>query len=375
MSCSALVIGAGPAGLAAAIKLATWCDMVTVVEARPRERLRQAGEHLPPAGIASLADVGLEALLENAHHGESHGVRSVWGGNEPAERDYIFTLPGRGLNLSRKVFGKALLRMAEEHEVKLRFSTRLTALEKSESCFRATLRTSGGSRILQSDIVVDASGRHARAARLLGGKPDRTDQLVGVVGRVVDAGDLHEGGTLHIEAVENGWWYSVRCADDTRVCAYMTDAAFIRNYPGGPSALWRQRLKESCVVGPLAQDGRWTGWVEVFDAATQLLPDPGCDGFLAAGDAAMAFDPLSSAGIAKGVVDGIECAEVLERYQSGDPDALRNFCNKRDQVFRNYRSKHADIYRAERRWPQSSFWRARQGQPDNQDRRKELRSC
>lgn len=375
MTCRALVIGAGPAGLGAAAKLASWCDAVTVVEARPKQRLRHAGEHLPPAGIASLSDTGLENLLDDQSHDESHGVRSAWGAAEPAERDYLFTLPGRGINLCRRTFDTALSQVAEDRGAVLQFSTRLTALRAGSQGFQAVLRGPDGHQTIKSDIVIDASGRHARAARLLGGRPARFDQLAGIVGRVEGDAECQDGGTLHIEAVEQGWWYSVRCPDGGRICTYMTDAPLIRGYPGGAAALWQARLAESQIVGPLAQDGKWSGRVEVFDAATQILPDLDCDGFLAVGDAAMAYDPLSSAGIAKGLVDGHDSAKALERYHNGDSEALHAYRTSRHQSYRQYRSRHAEIYRAETRWPQSPFWRARQAQPELSHRRKEHRSC
>lgn len=375
MTCRALVIGAGPAGFGAAARLASWCDTVTILEARPRAHLRHAGEHLPPAGITLLARIGLDHLLDDAAHSPSQGVYSVWGGPEPATRDYFFTLPGRGVNLSRKVFDDALLQMALNSGAVVKFSTRLTALHKNADGFQAVLRGPRGRQTITSDIVIDASGRHARASRLLGGNPVRSDQLIGLVGRIKDAPQIPDGGTLHIEAVSDGWWYSVMCPDGARICAYMTDAALIRGYPGGASALWQAQLAQTRIIRPLTGSGRQTGPIKVFDAATQVQPDLACDGFIAVGDAAMAYDPLSSAGIAKGLTDGHDGAAALEQFFSGQPEALQIHCRKRQQAFDNYRSRQTEIYSAEKRWPRSAFWRARQTAQDLYHRQEEHQSC
>lgn len=375
MTARALVIGAGPAGLGAATRLAAWCDKVTVLDARPRTDLRHAGEHLPPAGIASLSGLGLAHLLDDPRHGESPGVCSIWGSGPPATRDYFFTLQGRGVNLDRQVFDAALLNLAADRGVVVKLSTRLAALHKCADEFRAVLRGPGGCRTMHSDIVIDASGRQARAARLLGGTPDRLDRLTGIVGRIEDAPCAPDSGTLHIEAVEHGWWYSVPYPTGARICAFMTDAPLIRGYPGGASALWRAQLARSRLIRSVTRTGRGSGRVVVFDAATQTLTDPACDGFLAVGDAAMAFDPLSSAGIAKALADGHDAAHALERYACGQPEVLRAHFRKRQQSFDTYRLRHAGMYSIEDRWPDSAFWQARRGMPALHHRQEEHQSC
>jgi flavin-dependent dehydrogenase len=366
----ALIVGGGPAGLAAAATLATWCDAVTVAEARPRDRLPRPGEHLPPAALSALAAAGLSALLRDERHDASPGVRSAWSGAGAVDKEYYATAPGRGLNLRREVFDEALAQRAAHAGAAVRFGTRLTRLDRDGDGYAARLVGPHGPGTLRVDVVVDASGRRAVAARKLGAIRRRNDALVGLVGRVreCEAGD--EPGRVHIEAVEDGWWYGVVLSDGTLLAAFMTDVGLVRDYPGAAPGLWKERLEASALLRPLAHGGRWSGRLRAFDAATQsleLVPHPG---FLAVGDAATAYDPLSSWGITKGICDGHAGADALARERRGERGALADHRAGRRREFQHHRARQREFYEAETRWAAAPFWRARtHGSPHSDPRR------
>lgn len=362
MTTRALVIGAGPAGLGAALGLAQWCTSVTVVEASSPERRRRAGEHLPPAALSALAAIGLADLLGDERHDSSPGVRSAWGEDFIVDKEYYSSAPGRGLNLRRELFDEALARRAEDQGATLRYGTRLRHLVRDAGRYTATLHGPEGPATLGVDIVVDASGRRAAAARHLGARRHRYDRLIGLLGRVEGCAPTDEAGRVHVESVEEGWWYGVQLSEGTLLACFMTDPSVARSHPRRAPGLWQERLRASRLLWPLASSGRWSGRLEALDAATQVLEYQACGNFLAVGDAAVAFDPLSSWGITKGLCDGHAGAEALARERDGQAGAVAVHRQAQRQDFATYRSRQLDFYRAERRWPASPFWRSRQGE-------------
>lgn len=271
------------------------------------------------------------------------------------------TLPAAGLNLRRERFDETLACSAERAGVAVRFGTRVRHLRREGDAYAATLGGPDGEHTLRTDLVVDASGRRAAAARHLGATRRRCDQLVAIVGRVEGTLPDADTGRVHVESVEAGWWYGVQFTNGTLLASLMTDAASVPRHTDRAPGLWSERLRASRLLSPLATGGWWSGRVEVFDAAAQVLEHDPPNGFLAVGDAAAAYDPLSSWGITKGFSDGIAGADALARARAGDSEALAEHRNTQLRDFENHRVRQSDFYRGETRWPDSPFWRSRHG--------------
>jgi len=356
---TALVVGAGPAGAAAAIRLAGWCDSVTMIEARPRHWPGRAGEHLPPAALTALSRRGFSELLVHDAHERSPGIRSAWGAGFPMDKDYFMTPPSMGLNLRREHFDEALAVRAERDGVRVQFDTRLHQLSPAQDGYTATVRGPDGKQAIRADVVVDASGRSAIAARRLGARRQRCDELVAIAGRIEGCGPNDDVARVHVESVEYGWWYGVLFSDGTLLATFMTDASIVQRHPGRAPGLWTEQLRHNRLIGPLANGGQWSGHVDVFDAAAQVLEHDAPRGFLAVGDAAAAYDPLSSSGITKGFCDGFAGADALAQSWAGDPHAVIEHRRTQHRDFEAHRVRQNDFYRAETRWLASPFWRSR----------------
>jgi flavin-dependent dehydrogenase len=276
------------------------------------------------------------------------------------DKEYYATVPGRGINLRRELFDESLAQRAEQAGATLRFGTRLQALTREVDGYTATLRGPDGPTTLRADLVVDASGRRAVAARELGATRHRYDGLIGLLGRVEGCTPTDEPGRVHIESVEDGWWYGVVLPGGSLLATFMTDAALVRQYPCAAPDVWKKRLETSRLLGPLARTGRWSGRLAAFDAATQSVELEERPNFLPVGDAATAYDPLSSWGITKGILDGHAGAEALARELGGEPGAVADHRARRLRDFESHRARQLDFYRAETRWTRSPFWRSRQ---------------
>ena len=83
-------------------------------------------------------------------------------------------------------------------------------------------------------------------------------------------------------------------------------------------------------------------------------------GWVAVGDAAIVFDPLSSHGIAKGVEHGMQAADAILAYLDGDDVALERLSDRFSTEFTDYEQKRIGYYSTERRWPHAPFWHRRQ---------------
>ena len=97
----------------------------------------------------------------------------------------------------------------------------------------------------------------------------------------------------------------------------------------------------------------------VTAAQSATLTPPTGDSWLAAGDAALSFDPLSSQGLFHALYTGLASAEAADRALSGDGSALSVYAASLAEIDAAYRRNLTACYGLERRWPDQEFWRRR----------------
>lgn len=119
------VIGGGPAGIAAALRLQqAGFAAITVVEAGDYTAPK-IGETLPPPCQRELQTLGLwEAFAADAHLPATLSA-SAWGSGTVEFNDFLFRPVGRGWHLDRAKFDRRLAALAEERSIVVRRNTRL----------------------------------------------------------------------------------------------------------------------------------------------------------------------------------------------------------------------------------------------------------
>ena len=351
------VIGAGPAGATAALNLAP-TRRVVMIERRP-DIPRRIGESLVPAARRLLTDMGLWPSFEAEPHRPCYGNRAVWGSDHPVETDFLRDPDGHGWHLDRARFDAWLRIAAIRRGAQLLAPARLAGLARSGETWRVTLETTAGRVEVTARVLIDAGGRTAPLARQLGAKRRKHDRLVcgWIHGR--GGGD----GLTFVQAVEDGWWYTAPLPQQRRVLAFHTDA----DLPAADIARDRDAImRHAASVRHLASllsaahfvpDAR-AGFVAAHSA--QLVPCSG-EGWLATGDAAVSFDPLSSQGLFNALYTGLAAAEAADRHLSGAADALTDYGGAIADIWNGYLAQLAHWYGAEPRWADRPFWRRRLG--------------
>jgi flavin-dependent dehydrogenase len=244
-----------------------------------------------------------------------------------------------------------LARAAADAGAELIVSARITALaEDVNGQWLLEVEAGGKKRTLRGRLVVDATGRKASIARKLGCGVQAVDRLVGAV--AVLPRSKAEQWTL-IEAVENGWWYSAPLPGAQRVFAYMTDSDLWRN------SSWGELLKQAPLTSERATAMEKLPRIHLVSAASVLrLPVTGPN-WIAAGDAALAFDPLSGLGIYKTIESGLRASAAIVRCFEGDRSGMVEYENWTAEGFRSYLSMRRQFYASVERWPNSRFWQRR----------------
>jgi flavin-dependent dehydrogenase len=353
-----LIVGAGPAGAAAALNLAP-LRTVAVVErsAAPAPRI---GESLPAAARRLFRDMGLLESFLAEGHAPCYANRSVWGDPHPRELDALRDADGHGWHLDRVRFDRWLRDAAVARGAEMIVPATIERIERDGDVWRAGIARGSETITMESTIVIDAAGRAAPLARRLGAKTRVDDRLVcgWIYGR-----DAAEGGRglTYVEATEDGWWYTAPMPHDRRVLAFHTDADLpAARVASDRDALMARAESTSELSELLHHSGFAAEETAGFTAAhTATLEPCAGPGFLAAGDAALAFDPLSSQGLLNALFTGLAAAETADAYLRGDVDALSRYRDAIAGIAAAYRAHLELWYGLEQRWPDAPFWKRR----------------
>lgn len=353
-----VIVGAGPAGAVTAINLAPFRRVVLVE--RRADVVPRVGESLVPAARRLFADMGLLDRFLAEQHEPWYCNVSVWGREESEEKDFMRDPDGPGWHLDRRRFESWLRAIAIERGAELLTPATLDHLERRDDKWFVRLKLDGAPIELTAGFVIDAGGQPAPVARRLGFRPRADQNLVccWMYGRDQASGAR---GMTYVEAVRDGWFYTAPVPDGRRILAFHTDADLpLARAISKPDGLieWLEAAKG------LARLLAGVGFVpdgesNVTSVRSAVLDPAAGEGWLAAGDAAISFDPLASQGLFNAIFTGLAAAEAADSFLHGDDGSLTQYQQVIRSIFEAYRSKLTAVYAAEKRWSAAPFWQRR----------------
>jgi flavin-dependent dehydrogenase len=297
----AVIIGAGPAGSAAATLLAARGLRTVVLEAKRFPRQKVCGAFLSADAAPLLRKLGAAEDVERV----GPAPITVGSLHLPPRLSVPFDLPTPGIGISRLALDHLLAERAARAGAAVRFGVRVSGVERTPAGFR--LRLSGGER-LSARVAIGAWGRWDALDRALDRPPaGRRSMHLGWSGEYRGDGTrlmgsvrlyVFEGGYCGLSLVEGGRVNLAGViADDVqrrlgsgweKVVAHAQDS--------------NERLGEDLEgLSPVGFQG--TG--PVFFTARR----PTENGILLVGDAAGVLDPFSGQGQATALASGALAAE------------------------------------------------------------------
>jgi flavin-dependent dehydrogenase len=282
-----IVLGAGPAGAAAARLLALWGHRVRMVS-RPHQLTLSLAESVPPSTRKLFDTLGVRDAIDRASFVRSNGNTVWWGSGRCRSESFAGGRQGWQITADRLEY---LLRAAAS-EAGVEIEERRASPDDGDEA-RFTLDCTGRSGIL------------ARARRLRRFESSlKTVALVGLwqPGALFDVPDATH--TL-IESYADGWAWSVPDAAGRRFVAVMVDPRTSALHRGDDSReVYLAEIRKTkrfrtlltgaaLIAGPAGWDASMYSSEHYVDGSVLLV-----------GDAGSFIDPLSSAGVKKALASG-----------------------------------------------------------------------
>lgn len=355
MDCDVLIIGGGPAGSATALALKKHAPSLSIVliESTSFDKPR-IGEVLPSAAKSLLEHLDVWQFFESEKHLPVHSTLSSWGNFQPEENHTIFSMQENGWHLDRKQFDSFLIERAKKIGVKTFLNTRLKDFAKNEKNWLVKLSDNSE---MNARFIVDASGRRAFFARKMKAEICADDRLVSF-SHFFSLDENSATETL-VEAFADGWWYTAR-AGKKRIVSYLTDADIAINLSLSDREKWlslfseTKQIKQSVGSGVIENES-------ITRPANSVCLNKVCDAdWLAVGDAASAFDPLSSQGITKALRSAVFASyAIADLLIKNDLTAVLRYRKFIETEYAVYRKSYKKHYSNEQRWRENLFWQRR----------------
>lgn len=288
---------------------------------------------------------------------ESYGTICSWGSPEPHENEFVFSARGNGWHVDRGRFDAMMCDGAEAAGVEVYRGVRLGEVARNGSAWRLAT----GGQEFQARFAIDSTGRSAFLATRQGARRVVDDNLIAIfmTFRFPAQACPADMRTL-VEARPEGWWYSSIVPGERAVVAWMSDADLIRDMGLARDAdRWLDHLRHSTLTAARLLCGQPDASPITLSAQSQRLEPVAGPGWIAAGDAAMAFDPLSSQGILKAILTGKMASFVALDFLAGNHGSVARYEATAAASYEEYRMAKATFYGMETRWLREPFWERR----------------
>jgi flavin-dependent dehydrogenase len=362
-TCSVAVIGGGIAGCAMAMALCRQgVDDILIVEAGAYDTF-QIGESIPPDCRLLLEGLHIWQDFLEEKHSPCFGSRSAWGTDIVGYNDFLLNPHGTGWHLDRRQFGAFMARKAIQSGAELRIGTRCLAAKRSAGkVFELELKASDGSRqCVRTQFVVDATGARCWLAKIFGARPRAHDRLIWIGAVLNCPAALDFSKLTMVEAAETGWWYAAGLPGERVLVASITDAETNKQAMLHQPGSWLAHLRKTAHMANWLQDcSCGEDRRLIIRSAPSFVLDRVCGSrWLAVGDAASAYDPITSQGIYKALFDGLQSATALTKHLSGARGAFAEYQSSVVDRFTDYQKNRNYLYELEQRWSSAPFWRNR----------------
>lgn len=307
-----VVVGAGPAGAAAAILLAERGFAVALLDKAAFPRPKICGEYLSPEASRILDRLGvlktvdqagaqpLRRMLIVAPDGTTLDGAYPTSGSWRGYRDHALAIP-------REVFDRILVERARSLPIEVRERHRVTGLLRDSGQVTGVKAQDedGGEHEFRARLVVGADGRSSVVAASLGLVRPHPLRRMAMIQHVAGIADLGDRGEIYIDPPDYAILNPV--APGLVNLGLVVPLSHAAPWSGRLEAFFRARLKQLRHLAPRLAGMEPAGRLMAMGPLAYRVAEPRVGGVLLAGDAAGFYDPFTG----EGLYTALRSAEIL----------------------------------------------------------------
>lgn len=343
--CDVCIVGAGPAGMMAAVKLSKYGLKVVLLERSPSFPAAREfrGESISQQSIALLDDLGVLEALEKYNYLQTEKMQIMQGNNVLLHIDFT-TMPFQHkcpIDIPQPILLAELLKLVEGRDnfTLIKGATCTALLQVGDDVAGVQVTTSEGPMEIRARLVIGADGRYTKCRKLAGLDATVTPASRDVIWFKIPR-PAHWGNVGRILMLGG---------DSLIVLPTHPDLLRVGlSIPSGTFRQWRSSQLQQFYakvdaldreLGALAREHvRDTESLSLLDIFTAQVPLWHRRGFVLIGDAAHTLSPILGQGVNQGILDAVYLAPMVFQALNGtqgviDHQVLKDFQRqRRDQI-------------------------------------------
>lgn len=335
-----LIVGKGVSGLVLNYLLKKKGILTILVDRDSSTNSPILAETIPPATLTLLNKLKLLPLFKNCAT-PTYGYQSKWHTETIVDEPFFKYNPYKyGLKLNKR----KLLTQLENNSKSITIScnyildighkqdkviTQLDNLEKT---------------IIESDLIIDATGRKRAVLKKLNIIEKKYDENLAFICYVPKTGP-HLKYNFFTESFKDGWGTISNLNETTDIITLYTNKDTLLHKKLSSFSNWESILTNTQVLKkylPYKGSFKIIGKQANSSIASKIYNN-NC---LAIGDAAIAFDPVSSHGISNAIFCASEVTKAIKQfYQNNNTNSFKNYENTLNTVFEEYIKQKTKLYK------------------------------
>ncbi|AXG71619.1 putative FAD-dependent oxidoreductase LodB [Kordia sp. SMS9] len=350
-----IIIGNGIAGVTLAVLLQRKGISFALLHRKGEKPPFALGETLPPSVLPLLHELDLLSVFEENAYRKTYGYHSMWGSARVTDINFYHHNPYKnGLKINKHQTLERMRDLIRDDMISYDHGFDVIHEEHGNTI---VLAKNEGIKIVQGKILVDATGRNRAVLQKLKVESKIFDELVALSCHVPKLKHPKLTHEVYVESFKQGWGIVSALNETENICTIYTYKGHNILSQLKDVSRWKSVLSETVYFKDfiVADDAIK---IKGGNANSSVADQISGVNWLALGDAAMSFDPLSSHGITNAIYTSARAAKAIEKkLTEADEEVFPAYGKAMKTIFQQYLESKNQLYQQETRWKDADFWK------------------
>ena len=339
-----LIVGKGVSGLILAYLLHKKGINYTLLERETNTTSPILAETIPPSTLSLLHDIQLLSLFENCAS-RTYGYQSKWHTSTISDENFFKHAPYKyGLKLNKR---KVITNLEKELTIKPIPYNQLLNIDQNGKDVITSIKSNHRIQFIKSNLIIDATGRNRAIGKKLGVSTKTYDENLAFICYVPKVGPHLKYG-FFTETFKDGWGTVSNLNETTRIITLYTFKKSSLHQKLNSFSNWHSILSNTVILKyclPQNGDFKIIGNQANSSKTNQIVNNK----FLAIGDAAISFDPISSHGISNAIFCANLAVKTIDSFLNDKNSiTLQKYEDTLTSVFNEYLKQKEKLYNVKR---------------------------